>query len=201
MVKSPAKSTIQPLVSHPSRSPPSAMPKLVPSLIVPVSVAPTVPNLRAVPSSVPIVTTARNARTTVTLSKRSTRVRVAKLPMHNLEETRAANDTVTTIADLQHHDGSYSLDERLLSLLQSQRGSFTLEGLETIAHTSIEKHQNAKLIWGTVLAAAFMMVALPNNRSLWDSLWDKARDFVCDETRMSPYDFNDLVQVGSELLK
>jgi len=46
-----------------------------------------------------------------------------------------------------------------------------------------------------------MMIALSSDRFIWDSLWDKARDFVCREANIAPFQFNQLVQIASAQLQ
>ncbi len=113
----------------------------------------------------------------------------------------ASDDPVTPVADLQSHDGSFVLDGQLLALLRRKKGSLSLDQLEDAIPESIRRAKNAGTIWGTVPAAAYMVVALADRRSIWDSLWDKAQEFVCQQMNMAPFQFNGLVQAASARLQ
>lgn len=110
-------------------------------------------------------------------------------------------DPVTAVADLQSYDGSFVLDSHLLALLQRKTASLFLDALKGVIPESVRGLANAETIWGTILAASYMMVALANDRSVWDSLWDKAQEYVCEEMSVTPFQFNRLVQVASSELK
>ena len=114
--------------------------------------------------------------------------------------TSFANDPITIFANLQSHDGSYALDEQLVSLLQRQKSTLSLDALKAVIPESLRTLKNSDMVWATVLAAAYMMIALADKRSLWDCLWDKAQEFVCDEASIASYEFNNLVQKASALL-
>jgi len=110
-------------------------------------------------------------------------------------------DPVTAVASLQSFDGSFALDSALLALLQRKKGSLSLPTLRTAIPEQIRGGKNAETVWATVLAATYMMVALADRRSIWESLWDKAQEFVCQETSIAPYQFTRMVQAASaELL-
>lgn len=110
-------------------------------------------------------------------------------------------DPVTAVSDIQSGDGSFSLDGRLLRLLQRKRRSLSLSTISASIPESIQGVRNAGTIWGTILAVAYMLVALPNSRSTWESLWDKAMDFVCQEANIDSLQFNQLVQIASAQLQ
>lgn len=112
-----------------------------------------------------------------------------------------AADPVTAVSDIQSGDGSFSLDGQLLRLLQRKKRSLSLSMITASIPESIQSVRNAEKVWGTVLAVAYMLVALPGSRSIWDNLWDKAKDFVCQEANMDSYQFTQLVESASALLQ
>jgi len=112
-----------------------------------------------------------------------------------------ASDAVTAVSDIQSGDGSFSLDGQLLELLQRRKSSLSLTTLKESVPPSIRSSRNAEKVWGTVLAAAYMVIALTGKMSIWDSLFDKARDFVCNEANISSSQFGKLVWAASEQLQ
>lgn len=113
----------------------------------------------------------------------------------------AASDPISEVADLQSIDGSFALDNQLLALLRRKKGLLSLDVLKAGMPESIRGAKDADTIWATVLATAYMMVALADSRSVWDSLWDKAQELVCREMSISPFQFNQLVQAASAELQ
>jgi len=110
------------------------------------------------------------------------------------------SDPVTAVSDIQSGDGSFALDGQLIRLLQRKKRSLTLNALRASIPMSIRSVKIAEKVWGTVLAVAYMLDALSGSRAIWESLLDKARDFVCRETNLASYQFNQLVQTASAQL-
>ncbi len=114
---------------------------------------------------------------------------------------RVVADPVTAVSDIQSGDGSFSLDGSLLKLLQRKKSTLSLISLKASIPPSIRSSRNAEKVWGTVLGVAYMMIGLAGGRSIWDSLFDKARDFVCREANMEPHQFFELVRIASAQLQ
>ncbi|KAI0634377.1 hypothetical protein C8Q77DRAFT_748579 [Trametes polyzona] len=115
------------------------------------------------------------------------------------------SDPVSGVARLQEHDGSFALDDKLLALLRNTKSNLTLRTLKDSIPSSLRsagiRGDAAERVWATALAAAYMLVVLRDRRSVWEGLWEKARQYACRETQTASFMFNQLVQEASELLR
>ncbi|EMD34616.1 hypothetical protein CERSUDRAFT_125208 [Gelatoporia subvermispora B] len=127
----------------------------------------------------------------------------------------AGSDLITAVARLQEYNGSFALDDALLSLLQRRNSSLTLRRLQESIPASLRELASSassrgghtpsaadvERLWAAALAAAYMLVALRDSRAIWEPLWDKAQAYVCAETRCASFMFNQLVQKAREVLQ
>lgn len=119
----------------------------------------------------------------------------------------AGSDPVSAIARIQEYDGSAVLDDKLLGLLQRANDTLTLDEIKDAIPASLRSAGAAancpdvEHVWATVLMAAYMFIALRGRRSVWEGLWDKAKQYACQEAQIDAVEFNDLVQKAMELLQ
>ena len=89
--------------------------------------------------------------------------------------TPKARAPIVTAARLQQFDGSFTLDEKLCSLISDKR---SLLEVKSAIPSGIQGVQNADKIWATVLVAAYMKAHFGDDKDIWLGLWKKAEDFI-----------------------
>ncbi|PPQ89186.1 hypothetical protein CVT25_001154 [Psilocybe cyanescens] len=133
---------------------------------------------------------------TVTASSKTGLYKAQRKPTAIAPAPWTTGAPIIAAARLQSFDGSFELDDELYALIGRK---VSLQRLKTAIPVRLKAQQDADKIWGTVLAAAYLKKALPDDKEVWIGLWNKAAEYV--EMKLGAgVSFATLVDEASKLL-
>jgi hypothetical protein len=117
-------------------------------------------------------------------------------------ESDHPDDTITQLARLQAFDGSFALDDSVVSLLQQANHGITIQSLATTIPRKLKESWDAdpKVLWATMLVCAFLKTRLASEKVVWDAIFEKSKEYVMAAVNGGQHVFSEILDEAINML-